>query len=310
MAKIFMSYSNRDNESALLIKHRLKMSGHEIVGDIDGLLSTVSWSHVLEDSLKNADIFVWILSKNSASSRFVLRDLELARVFSQVIGRPLIIPIRIDAVDIPMELEDIKILDAVDRDLDQIVDWIDREISGRHGLDLARAVKAEEAAARIQKNAPEYIEEAIEAQEAIRSRNNWAARMWYSIGFVALLFGIVFVTWSADSVWDIDENFFKLTIANFVVVGLLGACARYAFSLGKSYTSEALKASDRIHAISFGRFYLNAFPDRATWAELKEVFAHWNIDRASTFGSLDVSQIDPQLISMIAHIANANLRKK
>ena len=102
----------------------------------------------------------------------------------------------------------------------------------------------------------------------------------------------------------------RAVVVNVVVVGFLGACSRYAFSLGKSYTTEALKASDRIHAIMFGRFYLNAFPDRVTWTELKEVFANWNIDRSSAFAHLDVSQIDPQLISMITQVVTTAVKKK
>jgi len=75
-----------------------------------------------------------------------------------------------------------------------------------------------------------------------------------------------------------------------------GACAKYAFSLGKSYSSESLKSSDRIHAIRFGEFYLRAFGDKTKWGELKEVFQHWNIDRNSSFASLDVSQFDPKIV--------------
>ena len=68
--------------------------------------------------------------------------------------------------------------------------------------------------------------------------------------------------------------------------------------------SEALKCSDRIHAIAFGKFYLQAYGDKATWAELKEVFQYWNIDRASTFSGLDPTQIDPQILTLIAQVAN------
>jgi hypothetical protein len=94
-------------------------------------------------------------------------------------------------------------------------------------------------------------------------------------------------------------------VTNVIVIGFLGACSRYAFSLGKSYISESLKSADRIHAIAFGKFYLRAFGEKATWSELKEVFQNWNIDRASTFSSLDVSQIDPQILSLIAQMSMA-----
>jgi hypothetical protein len=94
-----------------------------------------------------------------------------------------------------------------------------------------------------------------------------------------------------------------ILITNVTVIGFLGACSRYAFSLGKSYISECLKAADRIHAIRFGQFYLQAFGTKANWSELKEVFQYWNIDRSSTFSTLDASQIDPQILSLIGSIA-------
>jgi hypothetical protein len=92
-------------------------------------------------------------------------------------------------------------------------------------------------------------------------------------------------------------------VTNVIVIGFLGACSKYAFSLGKAYTSESLKAADRIHAISFGQFYLRAFGEHVNWTELKEVFQHWNIDRSSTFSNLDAAQIDPQILSLIGQVA-------
>ena len=74
------------------------------------------------------------------------------------------------------------------------------------------------------------------------------------------------------------------------------------FSLGKSYSSESLKSSDRIHAIRFGEFYLRAFGDKTKWEELKEVFQHWNIDRNSSFASLDVSQFDPKILESLTDL--------
>ena len=99
------------------------------------------------------------------------------------------------------------------------------------------------------------------------------------------------------------------SLKSVIVIGLLAACAKYAFSLGISYVSEALKCSDRIHAIAFGKFYLQAYGEKATWAELKEVFQHWNIDRTSTFSSLDTTQIDPQILSLLGDVVKAALGK-
>lgn len=74
--------------------------------------------------------------------------------------------------------------------------------------------------------------------------------------------------------------------------------------------SEALKSSDRIHAIQFGKFFLRAYGSKANSTEIREVFQHWNIDRTSTFSSLDAAQIDPQIVSMVVQIVSAISGKK
>lgn len=292
---------------------RLKQGGHEITIDDDVLVPGRNWRSTLDDGLKSADVFVVLLSDNTASSAYTMMEVGAARAFSGATGRPLVIPIAIDPMPIPLTLQDIQILFAPDRDIERISFEIARGISSQHGLLLAREAKAEETVTRIRENAPNYIDEAIAAQEIIRRSNGWAARIWYGAGFIALLSGIASVLWTSIMHQPAASDWFslaRLLVVNLVLVGFLGACSRYAFSLGKSYTTEALKASDRIHAIMFGRFYLNAFPDRVTWVELKEVFANWNIDRVSAFANLDVSQIDPQIISLITQAISSAMTKK
>lgn len=313
MAKIYVSYSRKDGDFVRLLVDRLKQDGHQIVVDDDVLAPGRNWRETLDEGLKNADVFVVLLSENTPTSPYTMMEVGAARAFGGATGKPLVIPIAIDNIEVPLTLQDIQILFAPDRDINRIASEIDRGISSQHGLLLAREVKAEETVTRIRENAPSYIDDAISAQKAIIKQNGLAARLWYGGGFIALLSGIVSILWTSATHPPTPGDWLglaRVVVINLVLVGFLGACSRYAFSLGKSYTSEALKASDRIHAIMFGRFYLNAFPDRATWNELKEVFANWNIDRASAFASLDVAQIDPQIISMITQVASSLTTKK
>jgi hypothetical protein len=98
-------------------------------------------------------------------------------------------------------------------------------------------------------------------------------------------------------------HYVLLGLKSLIVVGLLLAASKYAFTLGKTYMSDALKNADRIHAISFGRFYLRAYGEKATWPELKEVFQHWNIDRGSPLSSLDTSSFDPKILETISEVS-------
>jgi hypothetical protein len=51
------------------------------------------------------------------------------------------------------------------------------------------------------------------------------------------------------------------------------------------------------------QFYLRAFGEKTQWAELKEVFQHWNIDRNSSFSTLDASSFDPKFIESMIEFA-------
>jgi hypothetical protein len=97
----------------------------------------------------------------------------------------------------------------------------------------------------------------------------------------------------------------QITIASLIVIGLLGALARFAFVLGKSFMVESLRNSNRRHAISYGQFYLRAFGDKALWSEIKDAFQFWNIDIGSSFLAQKPGDIDPQIFKTAVGIAYA-----
>lgn len=97
----------------------------------------------------------------------------------------------------------------------------------------------------------------------------------------------------------------ELAISAVIVIGLLVALAKYAFTLGKSFMVEALRNADRRHAISFGEFYLRAFGANADWKEVKDAFQHWNIDKGSHFLGQNNAEFDPQIFNLAIEIAKA-----
>ena len=61
--------------------------------------------------------------------------------------------------------------------------------------------------------------------------------------------------------------------------------------------SESLKIADRIHAISFGKFYLQVFNDKINPDEIKEIFRDWNINnQMNNFSNQSSSDYDPKII--------------
>ena len=63
---------------------------------------------------------------------------------------------------------------------------------------------------------------------------------------------------------------------------------------------ESIRCSDRIHAISFGKFFLDAYGDEATREEVINAFGSWNIDNGgTTFRNQSSDDYDPKLIELL-----------
>jgi len=306
MSKIYISYNSKDREFVVQAAERLKDHGHHIIVDVDSLSPGQSWRQTLSEGLKSSDVFVVFLSENSLSSQFVLSEIGAARAYSDESDRMLLIPILIDNIQIPTVIQDLLVISAFDRNLAELTQKIETAIASFSGRRAAKEEKEIEFSRRIETNTAEYIEEAIALLRKLEARNRYFGTAWYISGFLALILGIVFAVMGVASMAAVGErgwlDFAILALKSVVVVGLLGACSKYAFTLGKSYVSESLKSADRMHAISFGKFYLRVYGSKATWPELKEVFQHWNIDRSSSFASQTTSEFDPKAIESLLEL--------
>jgi hypothetical protein len=166
---------------------------------------------------------------------------------------------------------------------------------------------------RIERTSADYIEDALKTLGARERRYQRVAYCWYALGILALTAGIgtsTYLTREAIPALPVLPSqgwpvFALVALKSVVIIGLLIAASKYSFALGKSYMSEALKNSDRGHAISFGKFYLNAYGEKATWPEIKEALQHWNIARESAFAALDSSEFDPKFLNAAIELAKA-----
>ena len=67
--------------------------------------------------------------------------------------------------------------------------------------------------------------------------------------------------------------------------------------------NESLKNADRIHAISFGKFYLQVFSEDLKPEDLKDVFKDWNTYQETPFVKLDSNEFDPKLLQAFLQFA-------
>jgi uncharacterized membrane protein YecN with MAPEG domain len=307
MAKIFVSYSRRDSDVVLKLSNLLKENGHSIVIDVDSISAGQHLHKTLADGLRDADVFIVFISSTSIKSQFVLSEIGAATAYASESDRTLVIPVLIDDIEIPSIIQDLLYIPAYAKKINEVAEEIENAIANFYGRRAAREAIQVERSQRMEANAAEYIGEAITLLETLEKRNRNSGVAWYVGGFLALVLGIFFGVYSFNGIetsksYDWPTLTF-LTFKGIVIVGLLGACSKYAFSLGKSYVSESLKSADRIHAISFGKFFLRVYGDRATWPEVKEVFQHWNIDRTSSFTSLGTGDFDPKFLDALVEVA-------
>ncbi|MCM2438717.1 toll/interleukin-1 receptor domain-containing protein [Agrobacterium vitis] len=316
MSKIYVSYTMRDDKFAQELMTSLRAAGHEITIEGARLTPGINWRLELNQGLKAAEVFIILISESTMHSQFPMMELGTARAYAETSGKMLILPIVLGELALPTIVQDIQVIFARNRPATDLVADVDVAISAFEGRRAAQEEQQEELAQAVQGNLAEFVDEAIKTQQQYEKAHKVAAQRWYLIGYASLVFGLLTTAYLAYSVIistattpDYARTI-SISLLNVIAIAILAALARYAYSLGKSYMSESLKSSDRIHAIQFGKFFLRAYGSQTNSAEIREVFQYWNIDRTSTFSSLDASQIDPQIVNMVVQIVSAITGKK
>lgn len=311
MAKIYISYSTKDNDIALKLTNDLKELGHEILIDTIELTPGIDWRKKISDALKSSDGIITLITENSLNSQFVMSEIGATRTYIDIDKSKFLIPVIFGKLEIPLILQDIQCLFADKNSIRDTAEKIHQAITSLSFRQKAEQDKQAKQIEKIETNASKYVEDAMTRLRQRESRNKLIGNVWYSLGFVSLLGGVIFGVFgiaeflnaeriTADVQWTIVVI---LTIKTAVIIGLLIACSKYCFTLGKSYINEALKNADRSHAISFGKFYLDAYGSSAKWEDLKEAFQYWNINNESTFSKLDTNQYDPKFVELVVELS-------
>ena len=110
---------------------------------------------------------------------------------------------------------------------------------------------------------------------------------------------VLFFTKEAQYADNITALIVYGVICLFIVIMLI-SLSKLLFTLAKSFMVEAIRCSDRIHAISFGKFFLDAYGAEATREEVLEAFSSWNIDNGNTsFRNQSSEDYDPKIAEII-----------
>lgn len=311
MARIYISHSHQDKDLARSIAEGLRESGNEIFIDSESLQAGSDWRSTLNESLKLSDVFLVLVTEASVNSQFVVSEIGAARAYvNSSSNEKLFIPIVFGQIDIPNVIQDIQAIFGDKGTINEVILKVRQAIDAFFGRKAAEEQKREKRKQQIEATAANYIQDAIEELKGREGKLESKANAWNAIGWGSLITGvmaaIVLVVITLSNPGDSSSSWAEvsfLALKSIIIVALLVASSKYAFSLAKSYMTESLKNADRIHAISFGKFFLQAFGDNVDTKEVKEVFQHWNISNASSFANLDPDKFDPKVIEAILNIA-------
>jgi len=166
-------------------------------------------------------------------------------------------------------------------------------------------IRAEE---KLERTAASFVQDSITELSKRESRLKLLANFWYIIGFIALILGVALGVYFSSIDNTAKTSILSITyviVRNILTIALLIVASRYSFNLGKTYMNESLKNADRIHAISFGKFYLQVYGSDIKQEELREVFKDWNTNQESAFLKLDSKDIDPKILESILKLAES-----
>jgi len=311
MARVFISYTLDDAELAEELTAALSVYGHEIMSSLKLAPSSHSFLELVTEEIASSDVFLALITPRSSSNAKISEEIGMARAVAR--DRDLlIIPVFLEEVRSTSFLKDYQgyiLHDLSKSAIESTAAKIHSAISEQRVERRKRRTIRSEIVEKIETNVHEFVGDALEDLEKREVSGRRASEVWYKIGFVSLAISIVATIFSlfifldqSGAEWWIVLLF---SVKILVLVSLLIAVSRYSFVMGKLHSLEAQKCSDRIHAISFGKFYLRVFGADAGWPELREVFSDWNIDSTSDRKTFDSSDFDPKIMDKVVELVRA-----
>ena len=289
---------------------RLEQAGFEPIFDQSVVIQAVD--ALIPGSLSN-EAWMILADDGMVSSNRLLAAVGRLSGLEVIDSSLIVFPVFVDADRTPSWLN-LKVQVFANRyELDGVVPSAISFIAKKMGERSARSAEKREVLENVDRSLEKHIAPILTSLGAQEKHLLWAAIGFYSIALMTLIAGLGLAGLRAHQLhvsppksWvDIAGS----AVSGLIVIGMLTAVARLAFVLGRSFMVESLTNGDRAHAISFGRFYLQAFGEKAEWAEIKEAFQHWNTDRGSSFSAQTGADVDPVVLQIATEVAKSVVGK-
>ena len=316
--KVFISYSHLDKTIAQMFHKTFTANGIDVLWD--GNLTVGSKLSILQNMILDCDVFIVIVSTNSMQSPYVQSEISLALGYMDTRGKPIIPYIRVEN-NIPQNLLNYQCfmgtsnieLDAINltRELEKIQGRILAEQAESDEFFVANREVIEEKAAAKERNLAQYTDDVFKRLEKSEKRDRIVAVILYGFSVLFLLvatFASIAKPRAADNA-DIMQSIASI-ISSILTLAIVIALSRLSFTLGKAFMTNSIRSGDRLHAISFGKFFIQAYGDEATHDEVRAVFGEWNIDNGTSFHSQTSNDFDPNIMSALEVIKGALTKKE
>ena len=281
MKTIFIQYAYDDHEVATQLSEFLIALGY----DAPLLDKLHTGKKAMLDLIEVADLTIFLFSERYVNSP--ARKLESAIILRELYlkNKPFIL-IAIDNTSLPDYFMGIPYCEISQTDLltgnfEEITSLLSKKES-----EIYQAQKEEAAEKESKKEVVQRISDSPELKKVIsglRIRewlNKGIAIICYLIGIAGIFIGAKLAYSSVSTIPNDGNSYYYMYIGakNLAIIGLLILCSRYTFNIGKIFMEEGVKQADRLHAINYGKFFLDSFQEKLTFKEMKELFKDWNMD--------------------------------
>lgn len=300
MAKVYISYNKRDTGIATKISDALKGAGHEISIDVDTLLPGQDISSTLFEALRRSDFMIVIISENSIDSKWVQNEIGAALSYSAERKDFGLFPVVIGTPQIPDSIKHKLYIQVSEGEEDLAASRVLDGISKYLGKRAAQKERGEDK----KKNTDDYISNELLKLEKKQTSAKRVYYIWNVIGFVTLVISAFFLLSNFSEI-NIDFNSgqtIAVIIKSILIVSFLIAMSRYSFLMGKIALDESITLGERIHAISFGKVFIQMFSDDFTKEEMYKVFENWNTSPSKGTEGYKAEDYDPNLIKVFTEL--------
>ncbi|MCR9249181.1 MAG: hypothetical protein NXI20_02105 [bacterium] len=309
--KVLLFSSEKDKELKELILQSFSNKSVQII-DFNPDSSKLSLEDNVQEQVKMTDGVIIIIKTKFNKSE---KEQTLAEIVSsyQTAGK-FILPLVFEPDNTPSILDPYQAVDGDENKVSENIAIAVQIMSARIAKRIQNLKDEEVQKETIKGNLTIYVDPVLKSLRRKELINKGIGIFCHILGLLAILSPLYYVSETHMNAIEFKDNdllkFLFFTITGAIGIAVLLAASRYVFNIGKAFMHEAVKIGDRIHAISYGKLYIELFKDSISPKEIMEVFKDWNIEQTKSFIQLDSNDFDPKILTHLSELGKIAGSKK